>query len=76
MNKARRKTLARIASELQDLLDALEPLMEEEQDAFDNLPESFQTGTQGEAMEESISAMSDAISSITEAIEYLETAGE
>lgn len=49
----------------------LEECRNEEEDAFDNMPESLQDGERGEAMQEAISAMEDADSSIQDAIDYL-----
>lgn len=47
MNQERR-------NRLQEALDILTEVRDEEQEAHDNLPESFQNGEQGEAMEEHI----------------------
>ena len=42
-----------------------------EQEAFDNLPESFQESEKGERMQEYIEYMEEALSSIEESIESL-----
>lgn len=42
MNKARRKQLAEISEQLQELRDRIEQLQEEEQEGYDNRPESLQ----------------------------------
>lgn len=60
MNKARRKRLAEAAELLEQARNILEECKDEEQNAFDNLPESFQQGTTGEAMESYIDAMGEA----------------
>lgn len=49
MNKARFARLSKLIEELSAIRD-------EEQDAFDNLPENFQYGSQGETMQEGITA--------------------
>ena len=51
MNKARRKALERIMSELDDIQWQIEHIRREEQDAFDNLPESIQSSERREEME-------------------------
>lgn len=64
MNKIRRKELARIIEKL-EALDALraeiqeeiESVMDEEQEAFDNMPEGLQESERGEQMQEYIDAM-------------------
>lgn len=67
MNKARRKLLADLANQLSDLKESLDFLRDDEQTAFDNLPESLQGSEMGQAMENAISVMeeqSDQIDSI------------
>lgn len=53
MNKDRR-------ARLQELVEALACIQEEEQEAFDNMPESLQESERGEAMQEAIDAMDEA----------------
>ena len=57
MNKARFARLAKLIAELSALRD-------EEQDAFDNLPENFQYGRQGETMQEGIDVMDEVLSTL------------
>lgn len=52
MNKNRRKQLEKIVEALEALRDDLEMLKDEEQDCFDNLPESLQESEKGEIMQE------------------------
>ncbi|TWA81536.1 hypothetical protein FBY14_12427 [Azospirillum brasilense] len=59
MNKARRKRLAEAAELLEQALSIISETRDEEQEAFDALPESFQGGERGQAMEEAISSMED-----------------
>lgn len=68
MNKTRRKQLAEIAEQLESLKGSIELLQEEEQDAFDNLPESLQQGEKGEAMEQAIENMGSAVEWIDETL--------
>lgn len=64
MNKLRRKELARIIEKLEaldslraEIQEELETVMDEEQEAFDNMPESLQESERGEQMQEYIDAM-------------------
>lgn len=66
MNKARRKEIARAITLMEKAREILEEVMDEEQEAFDNMPESLQCSERGEAMEEYIST-------IEEVMEYLDT---
>lgn len=71
MNKARRKTLAEIQERLDELKGLIDGVLCEEQEAFDNLPESLQDCERGEAMQEAIDALESAVSSCEEVDEYL-----
>ena len=48
MNKARRKQLSEIQEKLAELKDMIETVLDEEQEAYDNLPESLQESERGE----------------------------
>lgn len=76
MNKQRRKELERIKEELQTLLSDLEIAKDEEQEYYDNMPESFQNGERGEKAESAISALECAYDNITECIENIDEALE
>lgn len=47
MNKTRRKAIDDVVAKLQELRDEVESLRDEEQDYYDNMPESFQNGEKG-----------------------------
>jgi seryl-tRNA synthetase len=81
MNAERRKALAALidndddvfagsTSKLKGLAEevktVLEGLRDEEQEAYDNMPESFQNGEKGEKAQAAITAMEEAISSLEE----------
>lgn len=76
MNKARRAKLSAVINVLTELKDSVEILQDEEQTAFDNLPESMQESERGEAMQDAADNMSDAMDLLDEAIEALESAME
>lgn len=51
-------------SKIQEAIELLEEIKDAEQEAFDNMPESFQQGEKGEAMELAISGLDAAISEL------------
>lgn len=57
MNKERREELADVSQLLQEAMDRLDEIRGEEQDAFDNLPDNFQCGPAGDAMQNAIDMM-------------------
>ncbi len=88
MNNERRKEL-KSAIKLLDSIDVdavreiVETAMSDEQDAFDNMPESLQSSDRGQAMEEALGRLQEAIDalesaqeSLTEAFEAIEGASE
>lgn len=75
MNNTRRKRLASILADIEDVLppaidaakQALNEVRDEEADAYGNLPEAFQDGERGCIVQEAISALDDAISLLEDA---------
>lgn len=77
MNKSRREQLERAAALIEEAKQIIEFVCEEEQQAYDNMPEGFQDGERGEKMTTAIDAMEDAISSLDEVFgTYLPIAAE
>jgi len=74
MNKARRAQLANVAEEACGLSFRLEELKDEEQEYFDNMPESIQGSEKGELAESAINAMQSAIDTIEDAVGLIEEA--
>ena len=72
MNQQRRKRINEIISNLQLQSEELTIVMEEEQEAFDNMPESLQSGGKGQKMEEALFALQESIDSIESTIGSLE----
>ena len=72
MNKARRNAIEKIIDQLGTLKEQLDSIGEEENDAFDNLPESIQYSERGEAMEENISDIDRAVSDIEDIMSTLQ----
>jgi hypothetical protein len=72
MNRQRRKELARIYNVLQDCVSDLEFVRDEEQEAFDNLPESLQYSEKGELMEECVDNIESVITDLENVCSDLE----
>ena len=72
MNKARRKAIEEIIDQLGTLKEQIECISEEEQEAFDNLPESIQYSERVEAMGEYVTDLDDAASSIDDVMSTLQ----
>ena len=72
MNNKRRKEISSISSILEDAKSRLNTVIDEEQEAFDNMPESLQGSERGCESEEALDSMNDALDSIESAIEYLD----
>jgi hypothetical protein len=76
MNDERRKKLQVAASALSDACAIVEEIMDEEQEALDNLPEGMQQGEKGEKMGAAIGALNEAKDSIESALGNIDTACE
>ena len=61
MNKIRRKEIAKAIELMEQAREILENVRDEEQEAFDNMPESLQGSERGETMEEYICTLEEAI---------------
>ena len=72
MNKDRRNAISDIYGKLIDIQSDLECIRDEEQEAFDNLPESIQYSERGERMEEYISSLEEALDYVDYAVESLD----
>lgn len=76
MNRIRRKELQDILDQMTQLRERLETVMNEEQEAYDNLPDSIQDGGQGIKMSNAIDCMDTALSSMEDIEEALTDAQE
>ena len=75
MNQDRRAKIEAAVEELrnalstmQELHSTLESLRDEEQEAFDNLPEGLQQADRGQSMEAIASALDDAVDTLSSAL--------
>lgn len=74
MNNDRRKRIDAMISRLEEIRDEIDAIREEEQDAFDNMPESLQNSERGDMAQEAISNLENV--DVDEIISYLESAKE
>jgi len=74
MNKDRRKRIQDIIDKLMDLDTEIEKIQDEEQESYDNIPESLQDGEKGERMSDTIDNLDSAYCSLGDAISYLDDA--
>jgi hypothetical protein len=74
MNAARRKIIEEIEARIVGLIAEIDAVMEEEQSAFDNLPESLQEAERGQAMSEAIDSLQSARDDLENVNVTLETA--
>jgi len=72
MNKARREAIAKLISAIDALHSQADDILNEEQEYFDNMPESFQAGEKGDAAQEAIENLEAAVQALNEAQEALE----
>lgn len=72
MNNTQRKTIGEIKAHLEVERDGLQTELDMEQEKYDNMPESLQSGEAGEKMQAGIDAITSAVESIDEAIGSIE----
>ena len=76
MHNPRRKEIEKITADLEAIKERIEALQEEEQDAFDNLPESIQYGERGDKMQSAIDNLEYAADNIQDCLDNLCEASE
>lgn len=76
MNAQRRKLLAEAVAKLEEAKTLIEIVRDEEQDAFDNMPEGLQSGENGQKMETAVSRMEDAYNDLENVVDALNEAAE
>ena len=72
MNKTRRKEIEKAIGALEEIKENIEGLQEEEQEAFDNMPEGLQDSERGEAVQENADQLDEAATYIGDAIDLLQ----
>ena len=74
MNNDRRARIQALINKLEDIKEDIDSIKEEEQEYYDNMPESIQAGERGDKAQEAIDNLDYAYSQIDEVREYLEEA--
>lgn len=74
MNNARRKRICKIADALNELKSQIDELHEEEQEAFENIPESLHGTERYEIAENAVDMLESASLRVENAITFLEDA--
>lgn len=72
MNKDRRKRLEGIYEKLMEIVEELDVIIDEEQEAYDNMPESLQDSEKGEQMYEGIDNLENVRGDINNAATSIE----
>jgi len=76
MNNDRRTRINQAVGLMQEALSILETARDEEQENYDNMPESLQGSERGEAAEQAVSNLEDTCSNLEDAISSAESAAE
>ena len=72
MNKKRRQQIKDVIAKLEELEELVQNILDEEQEAFENMPEVLQQSDNGITSEEAQENLDAAIDALEEAISYLE----
>lgn len=76
MNNERRKVISSLLEKLEDIQGSVESLQNEEQETYDNMPESLQGSEKGQAVEAAAAALQEAVDALSEVMNSLEVAQE
>jgi len=76
MNNQRRKRLEKISARIDEIKEEISLLLDEEQEAYDNMPESLQDGEKGEKAQAAIDALDSVDGALDDAIDYINEAIE
>lgn len=71
MNAAQKKRVSELADQHSAIMDEIEQIKNDEEEKYDNLPEPFQDGEQGERIQEGIDTLDDAYSYMYDACDSL-----
>jgi len=74
MNRIRRKKISELMEQLEVLKDELETIQQEEQEAFDNIPEAFMDTDRYSEAEEAVENLDSAFGSLEECLDCLTAA--
>ena len=71
MNKQTRKEIEKLVESLDEIKCSVENIQADEEEKYDNLPESIQDSDRGDEFQNAIDTLEGAAQSIEEAIDYL-----
>lgn len=71
MNAKRRKEIEKLSAQIEEIKIAIDSLRDDEQDAYDNLPDSLQETERGQKMESAIEALDYASDDLQECLDHL-----
>ena len=74
MNAKRRNRLSKLYDQLEDMRSQLEQIKDEEQEAYDNMPEGVQTSDKGETAYEALDNLENAHGLLEEVLEGIDNA--
>lgn len=72
MNKARRDQLRKVIQKIEDIIKVVENILYDEQDAYDNIPDSLKESDRGNESIEAQDNIEAAIEALEQASSYLE----
>lgn len=72
MNNERRGRLRVIKTKLDDLYEQIESVKDDEEYAFDNMPENLQYSMRGEESQDAVDALDEALEKLEEVTDLLE----
>lgn len=72
MNKARRDQLRKVIQKIEDIIKVVENILYDEQDAYDNIPDSLKESDRGNESIEAQDNIEAAIEALEQASAYLE----
>lgn len=74
MNKYRRRILTRVTENLENIKCTVEEVKDEEEQSYENLPESLMCSEKGSSMMDNVEYLNDAVSNIDDAINNINDA--
>ncbi len=74
MNKIRREALGKIREIIEAASSELENLQDEEQEYFDNMPESLKLGEKGETAENAVTNLGSAVDDLEQVLNSIDEA--
>lgn len=71
MNKARREEIKKVVDYIESAYMILDEIKDEEEEAFNNLPDGIAESERGEMMEENVDTMDDCINNLWDIVDVL-----